>query len=320
MNKSVVEELFTERFRPKDFNSLIIPPRVKNELSKGLVQNLLLYGTPGTGKTSALKIISANHPTLWINASSDASIDTLRNTIEKFCSTISLEGGKERLKCVVLDEIDGAKTDFFRAFRGTIEKYASVARFIASCNYIEKLDDSIQSRFNCISFNPINSTEEEYLISQYKERVGRILTAIKVTYTDEILHKFVHNYFPDLRSLMNRIQSFYLQGIRELDHTNFNINFQFEDLYKLCLEENSKPYENYKFITSEYSSKVDEAIAAINGDFFEYVKQYKPTAISKMPQVIITAAEHQHQAQFVIDKMITLLSLVFKIQLILSTK
>jgi len=315
---SVITQLFTERFRPKELSSLIAPPRIKNELSKGIVQNLLLTGTAGTGKTSVGFILSKPHTTLYINASSERGIDTIREKIGKFCATISLEDGKEKLKCVFLDEIDGATEEFFKALRAVMEKYANVARFIATANYIQKIPEPIQSRFNCISFDPINSDEEKYLIDEYKKRVTLILNAIKITYTEEILEKFVKNDFPDMRALLNKLQSFYLQGIKDLNEKNFNINFDFEDLYKLCLSK-SKPYENYKFIVSEYSSRIDDALNALSIDFIEYIKSNFPEKIDKIPLIIIAVAEHQAQRTLVIDSLITLLSCVYKIQLIINT-
>ena len=135
---SKVNDLFTEKFRPKNLNELIAPERVKSELNKGLVQNLLLYGTPGTGKTSTLFILAEGHQKLYINASSERGIDTVRDTIPKFCSTISLDGGKENLKCVILDELDGATDEFYKALRGVMERYASTARFIASMHIDRK--------------------------------------------------------------------------------------------------------------------------------------------------------------------------------------
>jgi len=315
---SVITELFTERFRPQEFNLLIAPPRIKNELSKGLIQNLLFYGNAGCGKTSSAFILSKPHTTLYINASSERGIDTLRDKIGKFCSSISLEGGKEKLKCVFLDEIDGATPEFFNAFKASMEKYSKVSRFIATCNFIQKVPDAIQSRFNCISFDPINNEEELYLIDQYKERVGKILTAAKVTYADELLTKFVKNDFPDMRSLMNKIQSFYLQGITELNAKNFNINYDFADLYNLCLAGTDKPYENYKLIVSTYSSNIDSTMNALGIDLIEFIKSNAPNKIDKIPLIIIAVAEHQAQRNLVIDSMITLLSLIFKIQTILK--
>jgi len=101
---SKINELFTEKFRPKSISQLIATERVKSELNQGLYQNLLFFGQAGTGKTSGLFILAENHPKLYINASLERGIDTVREKISKFCSTISLEGGKENLKCVILDE------------------------------------------------------------------------------------------------------------------------------------------------------------------------------------------------------------------------
>ena len=317
---SVVNELFTEKFRPKDLGNLIAPPRVKNELERGVVQNLLLFGTAGTGKTSTAFILAPPKAdtTLYINASSERGIDVIRERIGKFCAGMSLIGGRESLKVVILDEVDGATDEFFKALRAVMEKYANVARFIATCNYIQKVPDAIQSRFQCISYDPINNEEENDIIEQYKERIAKILTAIKVQYTPEILDKFVRNDFPDMRRLMNKLHGFYLSGTEVLDNKNFNINFDFVDLFKLCLAGTDKPYENYKLIVGEYSSKIDDTLNALGIDLVEYIKGNAPNKIDKIPLIIIAVAEHQAQRTMVIDPMITLLSCVMKLQTILK--
>jgi len=315
---STINMLFTEKFRPKDLSQLIAPARIKDELQRGLIQNLLLYGSAGTGKTSTLKILSKGYTTLYIDASSEGSIDVIRDKIGKFCSSISLIGGKESLKCVVLDEMDGASESFFKALRGVMEKYHNVARFIASCNFIQKIPAPVQDRFNCISYDPINNEEEEQIVNEYKIRVKLILDKIGVVHTPEILDKFVRNDFPSLRSLMNKIQSFYLKGVKLLDDKNFNINYDFVDLFKLTLAGPEKPYENYKLIVGEYSSKIDDTLNALGIDLVEYIKSHAPNKIDKIPLVIITVAEHQAQRTMVIDPIITLLSCIMKIQTILK--
>jgi len=314
----IVQQLFTERFRPKDLATLIAPARIKNELSRGLVQNLLLYGSPGIGKTSIAFIMMKDTTHLYINASSERGIDVIRERISKFCSSISLEGGREKLKVVILDEMDGATEEFFKALRAVMEKYANVCRFIATCNYINKIPEPVQSRFNCISLDPISADEEEYTFNEYKQRVGTILTAAGITYTPEILDKFIKNSFPDMRRLMNKIQSFYLQGIKELNSGNFNLNFDFNDLFKLCVSKSDKPYENYKFIVSEFGSKVDEAMNALSFDFVEFLKSECPNKLDKLPLVLITTAEYQAQRINVIDPLLSLLALVLKIQIIIN--
>ena len=317
---TIVKDLFTEKFRPKTLSDLIAVPRIKNEFDKGLTQNLLLHGTAGTGKTSALFILRQPHTHMYINASSEGRIDTIREDISKFCSTMSLmDTGKESLKCVVLDELDGASDEFFKALRAVMEKFSKSARFIASCNYISKIPEPVQSRFNCVSFDPINNEEELYVMAEYQKRIHKILGAAKIEFDTETLVKFVKNDFPDMRSLLNKVQSFYNQGITKLDPKFFNINYNYEDLFKLCLEGNTeKPYENYKLVVSEYSSRVDEALGVLGSDFPEYVKNHHPDKLAKLPMVVIALAEYQFQKAFAIDPMITLLAAIFKIQTILS--
>jgi DNA polymerase III delta prime subunit len=315
---SVINDLFTEKFRPKRLDQLIIPQRIYKELERGIIQNLLLHGSPGTGKTSALFILGNPYTNLYINASSQRGIETVREIIPKFCSTISLEGGKEKLKVVILDELDGATEEFYKALRASIERYANVARFIASCNYIQKIPEPIQSRFNCISFDSINKDEENIIFGEYKKRIGKIFCALGISYDDIILNKFIMNDFPDMRALMNKMQSFQSQGIKSLDEKNFNVNFNFQDLFRICVDKNSKPWDNYKLVVSEYSSKIDEAMAALGNDFPQFIKDNYPEKLDKLPLVVIAVAEYQYQINFVVDKMISLLAVIFKTQTILN--
>lgn len=319
---SIVTDLFTEKFRPKTIDDLIAPPRIKQEFEKGLIQNLLLYGSAGTGKTSSLFILGGkydnSHTHLYINASSEGRIDLIRDKITEFCAGISLFENQETLKCIILDEVDGASAEFFEAIRAVMEKYSKTTRFIASCNYIHKIPDPVQSRFNCVSFDPINSDEDNYLMDQYSNRISVILKAANIEFDIDTLTKFIRNDFPDMRTILNKVQSFYNQGIKKLDPKFFNINFDYKNLFEICLAGVDKPYENYKMVVSEYSTRIDEALAVLGTDFPEYVKIHRPFKIEKLPAVIIAIAEYQYQKQFTIDPMITLLAAIFKIQTILK--
>lgn len=317
---SVTKQLFTEKFRPKDLNQLIAPPRIKDLLKRGLVQNLLLYGTQGTGKSSTAFILAnpKDDTTMYVNASSEGGVRTVREEIPRFCSAMSLIGGKEQLKCVILDEMDGASDEFFKALRAVMEKYAHVARFVATCNFIQKIPPPVQDRFHLVSFDPIDQEEEEYLIKEYMKRAAIILNAAKIKYSNEILYKMIKNDFPSLRAVLTKIQSLYLSGVQELNETNYFINYDFVDLYKLCLAGPDKPYENYKLVVAEYSSKIDATLDALGIDFIEFLKKEAPAKIDKIPLIIIAVAEHQAQRSMVIDPLITLLSCIYKIQTILK--
>ena len=317
---TVVKELFTEKFRPQNLNQLIAPPRIKDVLQRGLVQNLLLYGSHGTGKSSTAFILADRKAdtTMYVNASSEGGVKTVREEIPRFCSAISLMGGKESLKCIILDEMDGASDEFFKALRAVMEKYSNVARFVATCNFIDKIPPPVQDRFLLVKYEPVNKEEENFLISEYMKRAAAILNAAKIEYTEEVLEKFIRNDFPSFRAVTTKIQSFYLAGVKELDPSRFNINHDFIDLYKLCLAGPDKPYENYKIVVSEYANKIDDTLNGLGTSFIEYIKKEAPAKVDKIPLIIIAVAEHQAQRTMVIDPLITLLSAIYKIQTILK--
>jgi hypothetical protein len=121
-----------------------------------------------------------------------------------------------------------------------------------------------------------------------------------------------------MRQMLTKIQSFYLRGVKELNEQNFNINYDFVDLFNLCV---TKPdaYNNYKFVVSEYSSKINDAMSALGMNFIEFLKQNRPDKMDKVPMIIIAVAEYQSQLDHVIDKLVSLLACVYKIQIIINS-
>lgn len=206
------QQLFTELFRPKTLDQAILLPRVRQELEKGLVDNLLLYShTPGTGKTTCTRILAEfGAEPLYINASMERGIDIIREKVINYASSTSLFDGEEQMKVVILEECDNLTNDAWSSLRATIEEYHRYVRFIANCNYIDKVPEPIQSRFNCIPLYPINQEEEEYLFKGYCDRVKLILNACKITYTDDNIQKFVHGDFLICDHLLRRSNSFIL--------------------------------------------------------------------------------------------------------------
>lgn len=269
--------------------------------------------------TSSLFVMAHGHPKLYINASEERGIDIIRDRISRFCSTTSLLDGKEALKCVILDEFDNATDDFYKALRAVMERYAGIARFIASANYIEKVPEAIQSRFNVISFDPIDNEEEKEIFSKYYKRTGAILDAAKISYTEDALNNLIHKDFPDMRRIMNKIQSIYLRGIKELNVDTLSDIQDHEDLFAQCLKKPDKPYENYKQLAGQYANKVDDALASLGKDFPTYLKKNAPDKESKIPLVIIAIAEYQYQKAFTVDPLVTLLACCFKIQNIINS-
>jgi len=311
----MIQDLLTEKLRPKEIRHMILPPRIRVLFeNKGLNQNVLLAGSPGCGKTTLAKILAKDLPHMFINVSDESSVDTIRNKINDFCSNISVLDGKSSKKVVILDEFDGASDQFYKALRGTIEKFAGNTRFVATCNYINKVPDAIQSRFEVINFDPINSEEEELIKNEWRSRVKLILSKLGITIDDDSLSAFEKNYFPDFRSALNRIQSWSIEGITELDLSKVKeASWSYEDLYKMLMT-SKDPVNNYQVIVGQYSTKVDDVMTSLGNEFVDWIVKNHPDKSKIIPAVIVLVASHQAQRTVVIDPVVSLLSLFFQIQ------
>lgn len=311
----MIQALFTEKYRPKDLSDLILPDRVMNKFKDGLTQNMLFAGSPGTGKTSTAKAIVQQWdlPYLYINASTDTSVDVIRTRITDFCSTMSILDDRDKFKVVILDEIDGVSDQFFKALRATMEQFASNSRFIATCNYINKLPDPILSRFEVINFD-FDKEEESELTKKYIRRVYDICKNEDMTIEKDALVEFVRRNFPDLRSTLNKLQGYKTQGTTNITITDVKkFNSVYKDVFELIFNE-TDPVKNYKHLIGEYSNRVDDILQTLGEEFIEYIQSEKPNAIRHIPQVAVTVAEHQAQRNLVIDQAITMLSCVYKLQ------
>lgn len=315
-----VNQLFTEKYRPKNLDELILPDRVMSKFNDGLVQNMLFAGSPGTGKTSTAKAVvnQFNLPYLYINASTDTSVDVIRTRIIDFCSTVSIMDAPGAFKVVILDEVDGVSDQFFKALRATMEQFASNSRFIATCNYINKIPDPVLSRFEVINFD-FDKEEESELTKKYIKRVYEICKAEDLTIEKDALVEFVRRNFPDLRSTLNKLQGFKTQGTTNITVGDVKrFNSVFKDVFLLIFTE-TDPAKNYQMLVSNYSNRVDDILQSLGEEFVEYIKQEQTSSVKHIPQIIISVAKHQAQRVHVIDPVITMLSCVYEIQTIVRS-
>lgn len=316
----MIQELFTEKYRPQSLEQTVLPSRIRKAIGDGtLHQNYLFYGPPGLGKTTLAKVLSKQYPTLYINVSDESSVDVIREKITNWCSTISLLDGAEQFKVVLLDEMDGASDQFYKALRATIEKFASTARFIGTCNYINKVPDPVQSRFTCINFDTISKEEEREVMVEFAKRAYAIFGKSGITISKEGLSEFVKRNFPDMRSIVNKIQTFAVQGVTQIEAEDVKkLNYSFRDIFELVTKQ-ADAYENYKFLMTNYSSKVDDVLSSLGAELPDYIRDNHPTKIAKIPQILIVVANHQAQRVHVIDPCVTMLSAVFNCQMILNS-
>lgn len=308
--------LWTEKYRPQTLNDgCILPQRIKNMLSGGIKMNMLFYGTAGIGKTTTAKALSKQfgHNTLYINCSEDTGIDTIRETVNDFCMNQSILTYDNPIKVVILDEFDGMSQASFKILRSFIETHASNTRFLATCNYIEKIPDPIQSRFQMIDFN--FSSDE---MNEIKK--GQILRVIEICKKEGLnidkmaAVKFIQTYYPDMRSIINHLQRFSLEGKTEITEKDIkDSSSEYSELYDLIIT-GDNPAENYKFVLKNYSSTPDEVITALGHPFIEYILKSKPNLMGKIPAVAILNAKYQQNLKLCIDPIEPLLANIFELQ------
>jgi len=317
--RNIQNLLLTEKYRPKTLDDLITPQRVGEKLGKGVYQHLLLYGSPGTGKTSAAKALVKHfgHPYLYINASTDTSVDVVRNRITDFCANRSIMDEPGKLKVIILDEIDGVSDQFFKALRATMDQFNVNARFIATCNYINKVPDPIQSRFEMIDFD-FTKEEETEIMKKYIMRVLHICKEESIGIDKHAAVELVKRKFPDLRNMLNTLQGFQSQGLKEITVNDIKkFSSVYKDVYDLIID-NTDTVKNYQYMLSNYSNRTDDILNSLGAEFIEYITQERQSYTKFIPQIVVTVAKYQSQRQMVIDPAISMLACIYELQSILN--
>ena len=158
--------LFTEKFRPKTLDELILPKSEKQRFESGLVNNMLFTGSPGNGKTSAALVLARQfkYNYKYINTSVETGIDVIRDVVIPFASRRSLLND-DKLKLVILDEIEGASSQFFKGLRAVVQQFHTTTRFIIISNYLNEIPEPLQDRrFYVLNFD----FDKEYENDLYK--------------------------------------------------------------------------------------------------------------------------------------------------------
>jgi len=286
------QELLVEKYRPKTLDDIVLNKEEKDYFTslkeKEEIPNLLFAGSPGTGKTSLAKIIVnsiLDCQYLYINASDENGIDTIRSKVIGFSSTKSLDG---RLKVVLFDECDALSLDSQKALRNVIEEYSTNTRFIFTCNYLFKVIPALQSR--CQIFNlppPLNGV---------LNRVVYVLKQQNIVVPEEEksrLVELVRSGYPDLRRVLNDIQKFSYTGTLVI-----------KDNQVKGIAEKVVQKIKGKVDLTELRKFVIEREQEFSGDYLQLLKEMFEALFNANDnsQTLLVVSEYMYKDAIVVDK------------------
>ena len=227
--------LWVEKYRPSNLDTYIGNEHLKDKVSvyleSGDLPHLLLYGKAGTGKTTLAKILVKNIECdyLYINASDENNVDTVRNKVKNFASTM----GFKDYKIIILDECDYITPNAQAALRNLMETFSKHCRFILTCNFVERIIDPIQSR--CQSFQIIPPSKKEVA-----KHVHGILLKENVMSNMEDLKVLIDSGYPDIRRVINVAQRNVVKDKLKLDTTSIIQNDYKLKLLKILKTQDKK--------------------------------------------------------------------------------
>ena len=296
--------LWVEKYRPNTLENYIGNETLKSKLadfiSRNDIPHLLFFGTAGTGKTTAAKILVKNIDCdhLFINASDERGIDVIREKIKNFAST----SGFAPLKVVVLDEADALTPDAQAALRNMMEVFSKQTRFILTCNYFERIIPPIVSRCQTSALTPPSKKEVAVHLTNILNQEG-------VTFEKQAIATLVNAYYPDIRRIIGTAQQQTRDGKLVV-----NVSEVIAGDSKLKIMDTLMSNQTGQAKVQEIRQVVADTgirdFTELYRLLYDKVQDYAP---SKIPQTIIHIAEGQYRDAFVVDKEINFMATIYNI-------
>lgn len=304
------EFLWVEAYRPKTVQDTILPEALKATfqefVNQGNIPNLLLSGSAGCGKTTIARAMleELGCDYIVINGSMNGNIDTLRNDIKSFASSVSLSGGR---KYVILDEADYLNANSTQpALRNFMEEFSKNCGFILTCNFKNRIIEPLQSRCSVIDFK-ISKKEMPVLAMQFMKRVAGILDKQGIEYDKAVVAEVIKKHFPDWRRVLNELQRYSATGRIDSGMLSNLQEASFKSLIGFLKE------RDFTSMRKWVGENIDSDSVAIFRTLYDTASEYMDK--NSVPQLVLILAKYQYQAAFVADHEINLVSCLTEIMI-----
>ena len=287
-----------EKYRPTNLDNYVgnesIKKSISNYIGQNDIQNLIFYGPAGTGKTTLAKLIVKNIECdhLYINASDERGIETIRDKVSGFASTMSFKP----IKVIILDEADFLTIQAQASLRNVIETFSRTTRFILTCNFIERIIDPLQSRCQTLKIVP----PSKFDIQKHLEKVAQ---KENIEYIVDDLITIVSNNYPDVRKMLNTVQVSTQDNILNLDTTAL-VSSNYMKKVLECLKQSNPKFNDIRQIIADANVKDFEEFYRF---LFDNSLEYAP---GKEGMVAYHINEYSYQSNFRIDKEINCMALI----------
>ena len=295
--------LWVERYRPTQLENYVgnehLKAKVERYIKSNDVPHLLLYGRAGTGKTTLAKLIVKNIECdyLYINASDENSVDTVRNKVRQFASTI----GFKDMKVIVLDECDYITPNAQAALRNLMETFSKHCRFILTCNFVERIIDPLQSR--CQVFEIIPPSKKDVAV-----HLTKVMELEKTTYDNEDLKVLIDSSYPDVRKIINATQRSVVDNKVVMDRQS-----TIQNDYKLKVLDILKTQDKKTAFANLRQLLADNAIRDYSDCFRLLYDNVDDFAAGNMAAVILILARYEQSDMQVVDKEINFMAMLIEL-------
>ena len=304
ITKKVNNSLWVEKYRPSKLTEYVgnehLKDKVKDYLESGEIPHLLFFGKAGTGKTTLAKLIvnSIDCDHIIINASDENNVDTVRNKVKGFASTV----GFKDMKIIILDEFDYMTPNAQALLRNLMETFSRHCRFILTCNYVEKVISPIRSRTQ--EFQIVPPTKKDVAI-----QISQILGKESVEFQPKDLVPIIDSSYPDIRKIINTCQLNSSKGKLKLDTTSVIDSDLKSKVVEILKGKDAKP-NKWKNIRQAVADSRTQDFTELYTFLYEKVDEFGGSNTSN---IILILSESQHKDSLVVDKEITFMSCIIQI-------